>query len=273
MTFHFTIDKVLNKYIPKNQISKLPRILQIPLGYHSTSPVSDYWVWLEILIASFCGISLLEGVFKSHTVFTKHHAPMIIASYGATAILCFNSSQVPLAQPRNILFGHFISALIGVCIAKLFGLSKLLSENYWASGALSVGIASVLMSIFNCVHPPAGASALMPSIDEHVKQMSWWYLPVHIISSVLIIAVSLITGNIIRRYPVYWWYPSPQAQTPRPKSDDAQKETPASLEKENEGHAVIVNEGEIIIPKGILITEEETTLLENIKRKINSNKV
>lgn len=273
MTFHFTIDRVLNKYIPKNQISRLPRILQRPLGYHSTSPVSDYWVWMEILIASFCGIALLEGVFKSRTAFTKHHAPMIIASYGATAILCFNTNQVPLAQPRNILFGHFISALIGVCISKLFGLSKLLSENYWASGALSVGIASVLMSIFNCVHPPAGASALMPSIDEQVKKMSWWYLPVHLVSSVLIIAVSIITGNIIRRYPVYWWYPSPPAQASHSNKNDIKKEEPAILNEVKGGHAVIVNEDEIIIPKGILITEEETSLLENLKRKISSNKV
>ena len=88
---------------------------------------------------------------------------MILASYGASAILCFNASQVPLAQPRNVLVGHFIASVIGLCIQKLFSLSKTGQDHYWASGALSVAVSSVAMSIGNCIHPPAGASALCPA--------------------------------------------------------------------------------------------------------------
>ncbi|CUM46035.1 uncharacterized protein AC631_02197 [Debaryomyces fabryi] len=218
MVFQFSLDKITTKYLPGNQVEKLPKAFRRFLGCHSPPPKADYWVWLEVFISTFSGIALLEGVFKSHkTVFFPHNAPMIIASYGATSILSFNTHDSPVAQPRNILFGHFVSALTGECITKLFSLSSRGRSNYWAGGALSVSTASVLMSLFNCVHPPAGASALLPSTNEEVRSMGWWYLPAHLVSSVLIISVALITGNIIRRYPEHWWYAGPAASS---KNDD-----------------------------------------------------
>ncbi|CAL1189704.1 unnamed protein product [Candida parapsilosis] len=159
MVFKFTIDTVLDQYVPRNQIHKLPRFIAHFLGHHKHPhrAAPDYFIWLEILIATFSGLSLIMGVFMHHNVFTDHHhAPIILASYGATAILCFNASQVPLAQPRNILLGHFISSTIGVGIQKLFSLSHGGRSNYWASGALSVAISSVVMAITNTIHPPAG---------------------------------------------------------------------------------------------------------------------
>ncbi|QRG37487.1 hypothetical protein FDK38_001862 [Candidozyma auris] len=207
MVFTFSLDKYLNKYIPRSQVKHFPGPLRRLLGGFPASATHDYYIWLEILVASFCGIALLAGVFQSHTAFTAHHAHNIVASYAATAILCFNASQVPLAQPRNIFTGHFLASLIGVCIEKLFSLSAGGRDNYWAAAALSVAVASVAMSICNCVHPPAGASAMLPSIDENIRKMGWWYLPVQLVSSLLIIPVACIFGNVFRRYPVYWWTP------------------------------------------------------------------
>lgn len=155
-------------------------------------------LWLEVFFSTFSGIALLEGVFKSH--FFLHNAPLIITSYGATSILSFNTHDSSVAQLRNILFEHFVSALTGECISKLFSLSSRGRSNYWAGRALGVATAPVLISSFNCVHPPAGASALLPSTNEQAISMGWWYLPAHLVSSVLIISVALITGNIIRRY-------------------------------------------------------------------------
>ncbi|KAI5949594.1 hypothetical protein KGF54_005471 [Candida jiufengensis] len=208
MVFKFSIDDLFDKYLPSNQLYRLPRPISHFLGYHKPphKPTHDYWIWLETLIGTFCGLSLLMGIFKNPNIFTDHHhAPIILASYGASAILCFNASQVPLAQPRNVLVGHFISALIGMSVQKLFSLSETGQKHYWASAAISVSISSIVMSMTNCIHPPAGASAILPSIDEQIRSMSWWYLPVQIISSVLIIVVACITGNVFRSYPVYWW--------------------------------------------------------------------
>ena len=264
MVFKFTIDNILNPYIPKNNISKLPKpISKLLGGSNKLSPVSDYYIWLEILIATFGGVGLLEGIFKNSNIFTNyHHAPIIIASYGATAILCFNASQVPLAQPSNILIGHFISSLIGLGIQKLFSLSEMGRDHYWASGALSVGIASVVMSIGNCVHPPAGASALLPSIDEQIRLMSWWYLPVQIISSVLMIVVACITGNVFRRYPVYWWSPAEVGQWWSRNELEKDEESEISMEEEDVATQLGVREADIIRTPGIkTITITATSII------------
>lgn len=203
--FKFTIDKWLNPYILPNQSRRLPQPLRRFTGGHTAKPVPDYLIWLEILVGSFCGILMLEGMFKSHTVFSNHHLVHIIASYGATAILCFNANSSPLAQPRNVLVGQITASIISICIQKLFSLSAAGRDNYYVGGALSVAVLSVAMTILNCVHPPAGASALLPFIDTNIRAMSWWYIPAQIVSSLLIIAVASITGNVFRVYPTFWW--------------------------------------------------------------------
>lgn len=267
MVFRFTIDSVLNQYLWPNQCYRFGPFKRF-FGVHSPKPVDDYWVWLEILVATFCGIALLEGVFKSHTVFSDHHVPIIFASYGATAILCFNASLSPLAQPRNVLVGHFIGSLVGVCIQKLFLLSEVGQQHYWASGALSVAVLSVAMSILNCVHPPAGASALLPSIDEQIQEMGWWYLPAQLVSCALMIPVACITGNIIRVYPVFWWTPEvvgkPQTEKPPPVLD-------LDLDREHgityvEGlRTILISADEILVPASLQLGEVDLDWIEGMK--------
>lgn len=257
MVFKFSLDEVTGKYIPPNQVKKLPQILSYFLGVNKNAlkPRPDYLLWIEILISSFCGILLLEGLFRNPNVFTSnHHAPIIIANYGATAILCFNANQVPLGQPRNIIFGHFFSSLIGVCIEKLFLLSNGGRQHYYVGGALSVGVASVLMLILNCVHPPAGASALLPFIDENIRSMSWWYLPTHLVSSVLITVVALITANVMRRYPVYWWIATPAPKKPEPE------------------HQVVISGDSLTVPESVEFTEVEMEFLQSIQNKLSDEK-
>lgn len=44
---------------------------------------------------------------------------MIIASFGATAVLCHSAVKSPLAQPRNLMLGHISSAIVGVTVYKV----------------------------------------------------------------------------------------------------------------------------------------------------------
>ncbi|KAG2730856.1 hypothetical protein G9P44_006005 [Scheffersomyces stipitis] len=284
MVFKFTIDNVLNKYVPANRLNRLPPWIGRFLGAHQAPPRHDYYIWLETLIGTFCGLSLIEGIFKSHTAFTSHNAPMIIASYGASAILCFNASQAPLAQPRSVFMGHFLSSLVGICIQKLFSLSAGGREHYWASGSLSVAVASVLMSICNCVHPPAGASALLPSLDDQIRSMSWWYLPVQIISSLLIITVALITGNIVRSYPVYWWTPAP-LPVPKPTSTPLEKsemettaDAPSSSSEDDDAiegityvpslATIQIAHDSVLVPEELDLMEVEVEWLDSLRMKL-----
>lgn len=71
------------------------------------------------------------------------------------------------------------------------------------------------MQLTGTTHPPAGATALLPATNEEIWRLSWYFLPVVLLSSVLLMACALLLNNLHRRYPVFWIAPSPPAQ---PKS-------------------------------------------------------
>ena len=50
MVFKFTIDNVLNIYIPRNRLSKLPRPIARLLGAHKDKPAADYFIWWKFLL-------------------------------------------------------------------------------------------------------------------------------------------------------------------------------------------------------------------------------
>ncbi len=67
---------------------------------------------------SFLGIASVAYV-NFHIV-NESDLVMLIASFGASAVLVYGAIKSPLAQPRNLIGGHVISALIGVAVFKVF---------------------------------------------------------------------------------------------------------------------------------------------------------
>ena len=78
----------------------------------------------------------------------------LIPPFGASMVLVMAAHESPLAHPKNILFGHILSALSGVFVFSILGFSFL-------SVGLAVGLAIFLMMTTNTVHPPAGATLLL----------------------------------------------------------------------------------------------------------------
>lgn len=126
---------------------------------------------------------------------------------GASAVLIYGSIDSPLAQPRALIGGHFIGAVVGVSISKLF--QFLPPERYadlqWLAGSLSVSLSIVAMQFTKTVHPPAGATALFAAVNQQVIDLSWYLIPVVLLSSTLALVVALLVNNIQRRYPVFWF--------------------------------------------------------------------
>ncbi len=46
---------------------------------------------------------------------------LLIGSFGASAVLLYGGPRSPLAQPRNLIGGHLVSALVGVSAWLLIG--------------------------------------------------------------------------------------------------------------------------------------------------------
>ncbi|ORX72680.1 HPP family protein, partial [Linderina pennispora] len=159
-------------------------------------------------VTSFLGMATIAMIQKYGAAIKNHDLPFAIAPFGATAVLVFGVPAAPLAQPRNVLVGHVLSALVGIFVHEIF---KHVDDSLmWLPGALAVGIAIGLMGLVNCYHPPAGATAFLAGMaSPEVKRVGWWYplypvLPV----ALIMVAVSVILNNLCRVFPVYWLTPA-----------------------------------------------------------------
>ncbi|MCO4291661.1 HPP family protein [Solitalea sp. MAHUQ-68] len=170
--------------MPKKYLTKFKTVERSPSAPHVSHSVYSV---LGALIA----ISLI--VLLSKTAAT----PLLIAPFGATCVLAFGLPDSPLAQPRNIIGGHLLTAILGLLCYHLMG-------NTWYSLALGVSLSIGLMQITRTVHPPAGANPLVIILSG----ASWSFLfsPV-LIGSVVLVAIALIFNNLSskRKYPKYWF--------------------------------------------------------------------
>jgi CBS-domain-containing membrane protein len=154
------------------------------------------WSW----IGGFAGIGLvgwLNQFFLSGTDLT-----LTIGSLGASAVLVYGAVRSPLAQPRNLIGGHIISALVGVTCWQL------LSGEIWLAQAVAVATAIALMHLTKTLHPPGGATALIAVIgSEEIHAMGYLYVLIPAtIGPLVLLSVALVVNNIpaTRRYPEVW---------------------------------------------------------------------
>ena len=148
-------------------------------------------------VGGFVGIGIIAYLQSK----TLPHSDMVylIGSFGASSVLVYGVIQSPLAQPRNLIGGHVISAIIGVTV------HKFLHDILWLAAPLAVASSIVLMQITKTLHPPGGATALIAIAgSEKVKSLGYWYIVSPVFSGTLILlAVALVTNNMAhnRQYP------------------------------------------------------------------------
>jgi CBS-domain-containing membrane protein len=131
--------------------------------------------------------------------------------------------------------GHFISALLGVCITKLFLLlpsQERFDQLRWLDASLSTAVALVVMDITKTTHPPAGATALLPAIQDDIRELGWYYLPVILLMSTLVLVTALLINNIQRKYPVFWIGPENPVNT-RPEKNPSTTKAEADIGSED----------------------------------------
>lgn len=129
----------------------------------------------------------------------------LITSFGATAVLVHAAPSSPLAQPRNVLGGHIVSAIIGVCIAQFLPL-----EPVWLT-ALAVSTAIAAMHLTHTLHPPGGATALLAvSGGAAIERLGFWFVISPVAAgAVLMLLIAWIANKLsrdpTRQYPHKWW--------------------------------------------------------------------
>lgn len=157
----------------------------------------DYKEHFWSFIGAFVGIGLIAFV-QSHTL-TKDENIFLIGSFGASSVLIYGAIQSPLAQPRNLIGGHVISALIGVTVYQL------LPDIIWLTAPLAVAFSIVAMQVTKTLHPPGGATALIAVIgSEKIKALGYFYVLSPVLTgSLILVVVALIFNNMTkhRSYP------------------------------------------------------------------------
>lgn len=160
-------------------------------------PVEIVWSFVGSLV----GMTVLN--WCNLEVFGRTDNLLLMGTFGASAMLLFGAPQVPFAQPRNVIGGHVVSALVGITVVKLFG------DTAYVTPALAVAGAIAAMHATGTLHPPGGGTALLMTTGSPAVAEFGYYaviFPAATGAAILVLA-ALFTNNLARdrRYPVYWW--------------------------------------------------------------------
>ena len=146
--------------------------------------------------------SFLAGLFSIITIgiltlltYKTEYGVFLIASFGSSMVLLYGYPESPFAQPKNVFFGHVLTAAVGMFFLYFIPLPLFLII------PLAVGFGVGLMILFNVTHPPAGGNPIIVIMGS----VSVDYLLAPVISGSIII---LIFAIIINRFILKKNYPS-----------------------------------------------------------------
>ena len=145
--------------------------------------------------------STLAGIFSIITIgvltvltYKTSYGIFLIASFGSTMVLLYGYPESPFAQPKNIILGHFLTALIGIIFLNFVPLPIFLNI------PLAVGFGVMFMILFKVTHPPAGGNPIIVIIGS----VSYDYLINPIILGALIV---ILFGVVLNRFVLRKKYP------------------------------------------------------------------
>ncbi len=148
-------------------------------------------------------IGILAYITFQSTLAGSVYGLWLAASFGSSVVVVFGYPENEFAQPKNVLLGHLLCALIGVIFVTLFKISQDRMIFFLAVG-LAVGLAVMLMMAFKITHPPAGGNTIVVMLAQDSFQF--------LIFPIMVGAVTIIIGGIIynrfilkKNYPLEWF--------------------------------------------------------------------
>ena len=145
--------------------------------------------------------SALAGLFSAITIgaltyltYKTTFGLFLIASFGSSMVLLYGYPESPFAQPKNIFFGHLLTALVGVIILNFVSLPIFITI------PIAVGLGVGLMILFNVTHPPAGGNPIIVIIGS--VSLDYLINPI-ITGSIIVLAFGVVINRFIlkKKYP------------------------------------------------------------------------
>ena len=145
--------------------------------------------------------SILAGLFSTITIgaltYLTYKTPFglfLIASFGSSMVLLYGYPESPFAQPKNIFFGHFLTAFIGIIVLKFVPLP------IYITIPIATGLGVCFMILLNVTHPPAGGNPIIVIIGG----VSFEYLisPI-ILGSIIVLVFGVVLNKFVlkKKYP------------------------------------------------------------------------
>ena len=146
--------------------------------------------------------SILAGIFSIITIgiltsltYKTEFGVFLLASFGSSMVLLYGYPESPFAQPKNVFFGHLVTAVVGLVVLHFIPLPLFMTI------PLAVGLGVGLMILFNVTHPPAGGNPIIVIIGS--VSFDYLFSPV-ITGTIIIIIFAIIINRFILKKP----YPS-----------------------------------------------------------------
>lgn len=154
------------------------------------------WSW----VGGFLGVAAVALI--NYEVLEGTDLVLVIGSFGASAVLIYGAIRSPLAQPRNFVGGHIVSAIIGVASYQIF------NAHMWLAASVAVATAIAVMHLTRTLHPPGGATALIAVIGSaKIHALGYLYVLIPVgAGAAIMLVIALLVNNIPRnrRYPETW---------------------------------------------------------------------
>tara|TARA_E500000178_G_scaffold7706_1_gene7666 strand:- start:678 stop:1142 length:465 start_codon:yes stop_codon:yes gene_type:complete len=145
--------------------------------------------------------SFLAGLFSIITIgiltfltYKTEFGIFLLASFGSSMVLLYGYPESPFAQPKNVFFGHLVTAIIGLIFLHFVPLPIFITI------PLAVGFGVGLMILLNVTHPPAGGNPIIVIIGS--VSVDYLLSPVILGSIIIIISAIIINRFILKKsYP------------------------------------------------------------------------
>ena len=147
-------------------------------------------------------IGILAYITFQSVLAGTNYGLWLAASFGSSVVVVFGYPENEFSQPKNVLLGHLLCALVGIIFVTLFNITQDRSIFFITIG-LAMGISVMLMMAFKITHPPAGGNTIVVMLTQDSFQF--------LVFPIMAGAITIIIGGIIynrlllkRKYPQTW---------------------------------------------------------------------
>ena len=148
-------------------------------------------------------IGILAYITFQSTLAGTNYGLWLAASFGSSVVVVFGYPHNEFSQPKNVLFGHLLCALVGIIFVTLFKITQDRTIFFLTIG-LAVGLSVMLMMALKITHPPAGGNTIVIMLTQDSFQF--------LIFPIMVGAITVIIGGVIynrfilkKNYPLKWF--------------------------------------------------------------------